>query len=386
MPILPCALSAQPTHLIVSGTGRDSRSGDPIVAVSVVYDSVVVALTERSGTYRTPELSVRGSAFTLLFRRVGYMEVAHEVLISDSGTTVSLNVVMLPAPADLERIVVEGKRVAVANLGLIGFYERRERGFGRYLTEDEIERVGGPDLTNQLRRLRVYAEPRDQRDPFSIPTFSSCYVAFVDGIRLMDLTTIDEWVPASSLGAIEAHRVDEVSNLPREFVTPPPPGCDTIAGIVMFWSKVQRAPSPFEVGLHLGGLYCGASNGTAEYAGASFRTRVQSGDSSLRLQMDADGRLGGEGHVWQAFANLTTRPLGSRSPWHCGTGGGVSKRDTPLGGASGESLAAHHSVLTGLSFVIALTRPFAEVLLLDPFQPSRTSMGLRLGVRLLLGS
>lgn len=228
--------------------------------------------------------------------------------------------------------------------------------------------------------------PRDLRDPFARTEFSSCYVAFVDGIRLMDLSTINEWVPASSLGGIEVHRVDEVGQLPGEFIAPPPPGCQQTAGIIMFWSKVLREPSPFELGFHVGGFHGGEVSGTRGHIGASFRTRVRSGDSPMRIQIDADVRASGVGDAWQVFVNLTTRPLGRQSPLYGGTGGGVSKRTVLPQALGRESLAAHHSIVVGLSFNVAGTRPFAEALLLDPLQPSRTAVGVRLGTRVLLGS
>jgi len=379
-------VEAQRRTVTMSGIVRDASSGEPIAAASVIFDSLVVAATNEAGTYQTPELSIASESFTLVFRRIGYASSAQDVVVPDTGASLQVDVTLFPAPTNVERIVVQGERVAIANPGLVGFYERREQGFGRYLTGDEIARIGGMDLTNHLRRLRIRARPRDLRDPFARTEFSPCYVAFVDGIRLLDLTTINEWVPANSLGGIEVHRVDEVGVLPGEFLAPPPPGCQDTAGIIMFWSKVQREPSPFEFGVHFGGLHGGEASGTGRYIGASFITRVRSGDSPVRLQMNTNVRTGGVGDAWQVFANLTTRPFGRRSPLYGGMGTGVSKRDVMASDLDGESIAAHHSVLAGLSFDLGAFRPFVEAQLLDPLQTSRTAIGLMLRTRLLLGS
>lgn len=382
----PTGLFAQQVNLTISGTVRDAGSGDPIHTASIVHNGVVVAMTNDAGVYEVPKLPVDGAGFTLVYRRIGYGANVKEVALPDTGSAVSVDVMLLPAPTDLERIVVSGERIAVANPGLVGFYERRERGFGRYLTGDEIERIGGVDLVNHLRRLRVRAQPADLRDPFSRPTFSDCYAAYIDGVRLIDLTTINEWISATTLGGIEVHRPNEISNLPKEFVAPPPPGCMTTAGVVMFWSRVLREPSPFEFGVHLGGLYGGENEASGQYLGASFITRVRSGESTLRILLDLNARVGGETSRWQALLNLVVRPFGYGSPLYTGLGAGLSKRGSVEVGDLRESLAGHHTILAGLDFAAAFVRPFVQVYVLDPLAPSRVALSSSLGVKIQLGS
>jgi hypothetical protein len=265
---------AQTGGITVSGMVRDASSGEPIVAATVILDSLVVAVTNEAGSYEAADLTVTSRNFSLLFRRIGYASSTQDVVVPDTGLALEVSVTLFPTPTNVERIVVRGERVAVANPGLVGFYERREQGYGRYLTDEEIERIGGFDLTNHLRRLRIRPQTRDLQDPFARTEFSECFVAFVDGIRLMDLTTINEWVPASSLGGIEVHRVDEVGQLPGEFIAPPPPGCQQTAGIIMFWSKVLREPSPFEVGFHIGGFHGGEVSAAAEATSARRSERA----------------------------------------------------------------------------------------------------------------
>ena len=384
--VAPSVLNAQQANVTVSGTIRDVGSGNPVVAAAVVHNGVVVAMTNEEGTYEVPDLLVDGSAFTLVYRRIGYATNAQDAVVPDTGSAVRVDVMLLAAPTDLERIVVSGERMTIGNPGLVGFYERRERGFGRYLTGEEIERIGGVDLTNHLRRLRVRATPRDLRDPFSMPSFSKCYVAYVDGIRLMDLTTINEWVPATTLGGIEVHRPNEISNLPREFVSAPPPGCDSTAGVVMFWSRVLREPSPFEFGVHVGALYGGENEAFGRHLGASFVTRVRSGESTLRLLLDLNARVGGDTSRWQALLNLVVRPFGRGFPLYAGMGTGLSKRGSVEVGDGRESLAGHHTILAGLDFAAAFVRPFVQVYVLDPLAPSRVAISSSLGVRFQLGS
>lgn len=385
----PAALEAQPGRITVSGIVRDAGSGDPIVGVSVIHNSLVVAATNAAGMYEARELALDSVGFTLLYKRIGYATGAQDVAVPDTGSVVRVDVTLLPSPTEVERIVVSGERVAVANPGLVGFYERREQGFGTYLTGEEIARIGGTDLQPHLRRLRLHYGLDRSVNPFAggLPTFpDSCFIAYLDGIRLMDLTAINEWIPASSLGGIELHRPEEFSHLPGEFVPPLHAGCETSFRVVMFWSKVQQEPSPFEFGMHLGAQVGGEENSFAQYVGAQFITRVRSGASTLRLHVDVDARVGGDGSKWMALLYLTARPFGRRSPLYAGLGGGLSKRSTIADAGSGESLAAHHTVLSGLSFDVAFVRPFVEVLVLDPLQPSRIAVFSQAGARIVLGS
>jgi hypothetical protein len=378
----PLLLSAQTRSITVSGVVRDASTGQPIPAVSVIRDTMVVAVTNEEGRYRTQEMETRAGVFTLLYRRLGYSSSGQNVSVPETGTEIQLDITLLPTPTDVDRIVVQGERMAIANPGLVGFYERREQGFGRYLTGEEIRRIGGTDLTNHLRLLQIRPQPRDETDPFARTTFSHCIAAYVDGVRLLDLTTINEWVPASSLGGIEVHRPNEFSHLPHEFVPPPPPGCRETERVIMFWSKVQRGPSPFEIGMHVSFLFTG-DHGSARYLGGQFVTPVSSRMSTLRLHLHIDARVAGEGSKWRALINLTMRPFGHRSPLYAGAGFGIGKKAQSATDGPSESIEAVHAVLAGMSLNVAYLRPFLEVQILNPLTPSRTGVVSLLGMRFL---
>ena len=216
--IAPLALDAQQRTIAVSGRVRDARSGEPVVAVSVLFDSVIVAATDETGRFQTPELQVGDPTVLLFFRRIGYATTVREIEVPELGAVVQVDVTLAQSPTGLDQIVVAGERVVLTNPGLAGFYERRELDFGRYLTEEEIDRSKGYDLTPQLRRLRVPIGLADLRDPFGKPTFEQCIIAYLDGIRLMDLSTINQWVPASHLAAIEFYGDERYHRLPGEFI------------------------------------------------------------------------------------------------------------------------------------------------------------------------
>ncbi len=363
----------------MAGRVRDAGSGEPIVAASVVFDDMIVAVTDESGSYEAPDLRVSSSSIVLVFRRIGYTSSVREVEIPDSVYTLQIDATLLTSPTEVESIVVRGERVALANPGLIGFYERREEGYGNFLTGDEIDRIGGVDLSNHFRRLRMHFG-RGRNDPLFVDgalTQNPCIIAYLDGTRVMDFSTINEWVPASQLGGIEAYRQEEFTHIPGGFVGPPPPGCIRTERIVMFWSKALREPSPFEVGAHMGVRF-GRDGDNARYVGAQFITSVRAGSSTLRLHVDIGGRLAGDGQKWRALLNLAFRPFGQSSPLYVGTGFGLTKDDR----LPGDDISAHHTMLIGASFGFSFLMPFLELQALDLIIPGRDiSAFTQVGVR-----
>ena len=92
----------------------------------------------------------------------------------------------------------------------------------------------------------------------------------------------------------------------------------------MFWSKVQREPSPFEVGVQVG-AQVNRSADRGQYLGVKFITPVRTGYSTVRLHLDVNVRVGGQGNKGQALINLAMRPFGSGSPLYAGTGFGLAR-------------------------------------------------------------
>lgn len=97
-------LLAQARSIAVSGMVRDASSGEPIVAASVILDSLVVAATNEEGLYEAPDLSVSTRTLTLLFRRIGYASTPQDVVVPDTSSSLEVNVTLFPAPTNVERM------------------------------------------------------------------------------------------------------------------------------------------------------------------------------------------------------------------------------------------------------------------------------------------
>lgn len=372
----------QEREITVSGVVREASSGAPIVAVSVIYRDVVVAMTDGDGVFSTVGLATSNSTLNIVFRRIGYHATERDIELSDSESVFTLDVMLMPAATEVERIVVPGERVAVANPGLVEFYERREQGYGSYLTAEEIARIGGNDLQNHLRRLRLHYGLRRSMNLLDggTPTFpDTCFVAFVDGVRLADLTAINDWVPPSSLGGIELYRPEDLAHLPGKYVQPPAGGCGRNYRVILFWSKVLPEPSSFEFGIHVGSRVSG-SDGRAQYVGGKFVTPVRRGRNTHRLHIDMAFRVNGSGDKTVGMMNISLRPFGQRSPLYAGSGLGFTRRSDAVTARRGESLSGHHTIIIGVSGAMSMLSPFAEAQILDPLYPNSVSASMSFGL------
>ena len=91
---------------IIEGTVTDG-SGQPIEGVEVSVAGEMGTLTGAAGTYRLADLPA--GPHSVGFTRLGYGASSHEVNVADNETT-RLDVVLLPAPISVERLVVVGSR------------------------------------------------------------------------------------------------------------------------------------------------------------------------------------------------------------------------------------------------------------------------------------
>ena len=364
---IPPTLYAQERSVRVIGSMTDAISLVPIERVSVLYRGSVVTMTDNAGRFETPPLSIEGGQLVLLFQRIGYGPLAQLIDVPPLRTEIHLQLSMDQVPTTLEEIVVEGERVVIRNPGLIGFYNRREEGFGRYLTQAEIDRAKSFDLTPYMRRLRTPVGC-GARMPLAV---------YLDGIRMPSLDVANEMVPPSLLGGIEVYRDERKEQLPPEF-TPAGPTC----GVVLLWTRDPKGPSPVEVGSHYGARLTGGG-GTVGFLGGRIIFPLKARPSTLHLQVGFEATLERSIDRWYFSLSPALRPLASVSSWYVGTGVVLAKRDFGFGDAV--NLKAHHVLLTGLDLSVGPLRPFLELRLLDPSRGSGATAFVFSGVNMTFG-
>jgi hypothetical protein len=147
-----CPLDAADAQLLPAtlvGMVRDS-AGSPIPAVEVRFKGTdfVSVRTNDSGGFRMINLPTGLASVTV--RRMGFAPASAEVRLR-SGRTDSLVFSLTALATTLNGVIVEDEYEARSRRLLAGFWERRARGFGYFLTRDEIEKRDAHEFADLAR-------------------------------------------------------------------------------------------------------------------------------------------------------------------------------------------------------------------------------------------
>jgi hypothetical protein len=151
---LPAASRAQSPLAGLVGIVRDS-GGVPIRDVQIRLGSGPRAITNEKGGFAFASLSPGVTMVSL--RRLGFAPDSISVILR-AGRVDSLVLVMTSMAAELPGVTVEDEADARSHRILAGFWERRSRGFGNFMTRDEIDKRDAHDfvdLTRMIPSLRV---------------------------------------------------------------------------------------------------------------------------------------------------------------------------------------------------------------------------------------
>ena len=153
---LPATSRAQGPYAGLVGIVRDS-AGHPLrdVQIRLSGPSNPRALTSEAGGFAFASLAP--GATLVMIRRLGFAPDSLQVILRP-GRVDSLVLVMATMVAELPGVNVEDEREARSHRILAGFWERRSRGFGNFMTRDEIETRDAHDfvdLTRMIPSLRV---------------------------------------------------------------------------------------------------------------------------------------------------------------------------------------------------------------------------------------
>lgn len=354
-------LAAQ-RSVVITGSVRNEITGDAVAQVSIAHQAVFLAQTDVEGHFRLPGLSVSGDEAILTFRRIGFAPHAETVPL-DGRDSIDLTITMRPVPTVLEEIEVDGRTITIRNPDLIGFYNRREVGVGRYLTQTEIDRAKSFELSGYLRRLR----PTSQREC----AFGATMAVYLDGMRVPDFATLNEIIAPIEVGGIEFYPEEHKHQLPPEFITP-----GATCGTMLVWTRVPRGNSTVALGVHVSSAW-GSPAGRHTYLGARIRFPLRDPPSSLAFLVSVDGTSGSvSDDAWRAFLTPVLRPTGVGAPWYVGAGVAVVR---PPAGASVEP---HPAAVSGLEARIGSMRPFVEARVFrvsDPVVTIVTGFALAIG-------
>ncbi|TVP42584.1 MAG: hypothetical protein EA350_15260 [Gemmatimonadales bacterium] len=226
------APAAERNQVTVTGRVVDAFSGTPLPAVRVrlvpAADTVVApaadpaappptdpdpdpgatlrereALTDAEGRFTMP--AVRIANYRLAAEALGYATLESPVRVM-GASPFDIRIELAPEALALEGVVVTSVRSP--RLAAAGFYERRERAFGSFVTRSEIEArfpFATTDLFRTLPGVRVVPSGRSTA---GIVTFrQGCRPdVVVDGMNLGPNLSVDDIIAPSDVEAIEVYR------------------------------------------------------------------------------------------------------------------------------------------------------------------------------------
>jgi hypothetical protein len=250
--MLPVALAGQ-----VRAGGGAARD-PPRVAGSVVdretvepLEAVVVTLRPLDGGVDRPGVSpstltgaagrfffegLEGGRYRIEIERLGYRAVTDSISYSpDLGLRIEVRLVQEAVELEPLLVVAEARSRALERNG---FYDRRRRGIGRFVTRDEIRTSNALEVSHLFRMMPGVSV----RTPAGIGGQSvllmrgGCVAdVYVDGIRTIPPYPVDMMLRTTDLDGVEVYHGSE---MPGRLST-------TSCGAVMFWTYV---PNPGDVG------------------------------------------------------------------------------------------------------------------------------------------
>jgi hypothetical protein len=197
--------AAQTRYASLVGVVRDS-AGHPIPGVEVRLQGSTNGYTRTndSGGFRLPGLPA--GAVNVSARRLGFAPASMDVNLKP-GRIDSLVLSLTATVAALEGVLVQDEYDARSHRLLAGFWDRRSRGFGNFITRDEIEKRDPHDFVDLVRMVpSIQVQTRNGRKVVRMGrgTNRDCPPQYwVDGLRL-ESASPDEFVP-QDVEAVEVY-------------------------------------------------------------------------------------------------------------------------------------------------------------------------------------
>ena len=232
LPALASSAFAQSVGAI-SGTVRDS-GGKPIPGVEVV-------LLQRPGAVYSDSLgvfrfaSIPAGKRELHFRRLGFSPKSVDAEIPENNT-LKIAVVLEVTATEIEGMTVEE---ATRRRQLLSeFYDRMSRGFGHFVTREQIEKRNPMQLSDMMRTIPGARVVPLRGTSASTLRFNRATGGrdcppqyYVDGVKTWNLN-IDDIIPQDVEG-LEIY--EGASSVPPQYNTKEG---TTICGVVLIWTRL----------------------------------------------------------------------------------------------------------------------------------------------------
>lgn len=230
----------------INGTVRDSL-GAAINGAEITFRGSTLHIeTDDRGEFRLAK--VPAGTLTLHIRRIGFRPDTLQVMVM-AGETIPVEMTIVRLAVQLQPVLVYGRRNMTGRMA--GFYARKDRGIGHFITRDEIERRNPSNLTDMFRMIpgaRVDSRgPGRNQIRFRGASNNCVPLTWLDGTPLFAGEFDLDALSPRSLEGIEVY--SGPSSVPTEFL-----GTRAISsscGTIIIWSrqgelrpKKRKGPSP----------------------------------------------------------------------------------------------------------------------------------------------
>lgn len=231
--LLPAGLAAQSQVTTLVGSIRDS-AGHAVSGVEVrLNGGALLGRTNDSGGFRIGAVPVGRT--TVGVRRMGFAPTTAEVMLRANRVD-SLVLTLSATALSLPGVLVEDEAMTRSKRLLAGFWERRSRGFGSFLTREQVEARNTSDFAELVRMIpSAYVMNVNGRNTIRFKRNAGtrdCPPQFwVDGMRV-ERAEADEFSP-QEVEAVEVY--PGPATIPVQFM--PRPNSYT-CGAVVIWTRL----------------------------------------------------------------------------------------------------------------------------------------------------
>ncbi|MBW3534843.1 MAG: carboxypeptidase regulatory-like domain-containing protein [Gemmatimonadetes bacterium] len=231
----------------IVGIVVDRETRQPIEGVAVTLRPLAdapatlarppVLLTDARGRFLLADLA--SGRYGIAIERIGYQSVIDSVAYrSELGLRIDVEMVADAVEMDPLLVVAEARS---RNLDANGFYDRRRRGIGRFVSRDEIQKgsvMRVSDIFRTMAGVRMSSGGRISGQGGVALLRGGCRAdVYLDGVRTIPPFPVDALLHPNDLDAVEVYHGSE---LPSQFGT-------TSCGAIVIWTHVPnpRTGQPF---------------------------------------------------------------------------------------------------------------------------------------------
>jgi hypothetical protein len=226
--LLPAAGRAQSRTVAVVGYVTDTAAAPVPAAEVLVEGTALVTRTDERGEFRFAAL--RPGRLTITVRRLGFHS-RRDRYETQPGDTLQLILDLVAIPAELAGVTVTGKRGARRSPWLDEFEARRARGFGAFVTRDDIVKRNPLRTSDLFRSITgVSVVPNGMQNELRMARSMTCAPdIYIDGLEARGFR-IDDIPPVDIAGIEVFHGPAEVPVRFRRM--------QSMCGVVSIWTRV----------------------------------------------------------------------------------------------------------------------------------------------------